>query len=82
LTQNNNFDLAYIGIGKALFNQGKYEEAQEMLANAYEVDNYSLAFKEVRKQIISRWLLPMAVVVVAALFGLVWLLGKAKKKNK
>ena len=82
LTQNNNFDLAYIGIGKALFNQGKYEEAQEMLSNAYETDNYSLAFKEIRKQVISKWLLPMAIVVVAALFGLFWLLGKAKKKNK
>ena len=25
LTSNNNFNLAYIGIGKALYNQGKYE---------------------------------------------------------
>ncbi len=82
LTQNNNFDLAYIGIGKALFNQGKYEEAQQMLSNAYETENYSMAFKELRKEIISRWLLPMAIVLVAVMLLVFKLLGKAKKKNK
>ena len=37
LTQNNNFDLAYIGIGKALYNQGKYKEAMEKLADRKSV---------------------------------------------
>jgi tetratricopeptide (TPR) repeat protein len=53
LTSNNNFDLAYIGIGKALFNQGEYQEAMEMLASAYETSYYSKAFASLRKDILS-----------------------------
>ena len=82
LTQNNNFDLAYIGIGKALYNQGKYEEAQEMLASAYETTQYSKAFAEIRKEIINNWLIPLAILVVAILVLFVKFLGYAKKKNK
>ncbi len=82
LTRNNNFDLAYIGIGKALLNQGKYEEAEEMLSNAYEVENYSKAFAEIRKDILSKWLLPLIIGIVVLLVLLFKFLGYAKKKNK
>ena len=82
LTQNNNFDLAYIGIGKALFNQGKYEEAQDMLASAYETEYHSKAFIEIRKDFIQKYLLLVVVGVIVLVYLLVWLLGKAKKKNK
>ena len=82
LTLNNNFDMAYIGIGKALFSQGRYEEAQEMLSKAYETATYSKAFNEIRKGIIGKYLLPIVVgiIVVAVLF--LKFLGWAKKKNK
>ena len=82
LTQNNNFDLAYIGIGKALFNQGKYEEAQDMLASAYETEYHSKAFIEIRKDFIQKYLLLVVVGAIVLVYLLVWLLGKAKKKNK
>ena len=82
LTQNNNFDLAYIGIGKALFNQDKYQEAQEILQRAYETDYASKAFTEIRKGIISKWLIPLLILVIALVFALVKFLGYAKKKNK
>ncbi|MBQ9071255.1 MAG: YIP1 family protein [Clostridia bacterium] len=82
LTQNNNFDLAYIGIGKALYSQGKYDEAMEMLSSAYETEQYSKAFAEIRKDIIGTWLLPLLILVIALCVGLVKFLGWAKKKNK
>ena len=82
LTQNNNFDLAYIGIGKALYNQGKYEEAMDKLSKAYETENYSMAFQEVRTEIISNWILLFAVILIAALVFIFKFLGYAKKKNK
>ena len=82
LTQNNNFDLAYIGIGKALYNQGKYEEAMEKLAKAYETENYAMAFKELRTRIISKWILLFVVLIIAAVILLFKFLGYAKKKNK
>ena len=83
LTRNNNFDLAYIGIGKALYSQGKYEEAMKMLENAYETETYSDAFAQVRKDLLSSWVLfalIIGVIVLAVL--LVKFFGWAKKKNK
>ena len=82
LTRNNNFDLAYIGIGKALLNQGHYKEAQEMLSKAYETDNYSVAFNEIRKDVIGTWLLLIVAGVVLLVVLVVMFLGYAKKKNK
>ena len=82
LTQNNNFDLAYIGIGKALYQQGKYEEAQEYLSYAYETDYHDKAFMEIRKQIIQKYLLLIVLAVVAVVILIVKFLGYAKKKNK
>ena len=82
LTRNNNFDLAYIGIGKALFNQGKYDEAMKMLQSAYETDYYSIAFAAKRKDILSVWLLPLIIVLIVVLAFFFKFLGWAKKKNK
>ena len=82
LTSNNNFDLAYIGIGKALFNQGKYEESLEMLSSAYETEYYSKAFTEIRKNIIADYMLILFVAIIALLVLVIKFLGWAKKKNK
>ena len=82
LKQNNNFDLAYIGIGKALYSQGKYEESMEMLKSAYETKQYSKAFAEIRKDIIGKWLIPLLILAIALCVGAVKFLGWAKKKNK
>ncbi|MBO5907752.1 MAG: YIP1 family protein [Clostridia bacterium] len=82
LTRNNNFDLAYIGIGKALFNQGKYDEAMKMLQSAYETDYYSIAFAAKRKDILSVWLLPLIIVLIVAIGFFFKFLGWAKKRNK
>ena len=82
LQRNSNFDLAYIGIGKALFSQGEYKEAYETLQNAYETTYASKAYTEMRKQFINKnilWLLPVALIL---LVGVVKFLGYAKKKNK
>ncbi len=82
LTKNNNFDLAYIGIGKALFSQGKYDEAYEVLQNAYETTYASKAFAEIRKDTIGRWILLIAIAAIALIVGAVKFLGYAKRKNK
>ena len=82
LTSNNNFDLAYIGIGKALYSQGKYEEAMKMLSSAYETDYYSKAFSEIRKDNISKTMVWMVIGIILLIVALVKFLGWAKKKNK
>ena len=82
LTRNNNFDLAYVGIGKALYNLGQYDEAMEMLKNAYETDVYSQAFAAWRKDFLSVWLLPLLIIGIFVLLLFFKFLGWAKKKNK
>ena len=82
LTLNNNFDMAYIGIGKALYSQGKYDESMEMLTKAYETAQYSKAFAQIRKDIIGTWLIPIIIAIIAVLVLFFKFLGWAKKKNK
>ena len=82
LTKNNNFDLAYIGIGKALFSQGKYQEAYEVLQNAYETKYASKAFAEMRKEIIEKWIVLIVIAAIALIVGAVKFLGYVKRKNK
>ncbi len=82
LTSNNNFDLAYIGIGKALHSQGKYDEAMNMLQRAYETNYASKSFAEARKQLIGVWILPIVAVLIVLVVLLVKFLGYAKKRNK
>lgn len=83
LQRNGNFDAAYIGVGKALYRQGKYEEAEEYFKACYETTYYSKAYTELRKLWIGQsWhLLLIVLVVVAFLIVLVKGLGAAKKFN-
>ncbi len=82
LKRNNNYDAAYIGIGKALYRNGDYEEAMEYYKFAYETENYSNAYKEVRKEILTKWLFLIVIGVVAACILLVKFFGYAGKINK
>ena len=82
LKLNNNFDLAYIGIGKALYSQKEYAAAMEMLKAAYEVDQYSKAFGEVRSNIIGSYLPLIVIAIIALVVLLLKFLGYAKKLNK
>ncbi len=82
LTKNNNFDLAYIGIGKALYNQGEYKEAQKYLESAYEVDVWAKAQNALNKEFTSKWMIPMVIIIIAVLVIFFKFLGWAKKKNK
>ncbi len=50
LELNGNYDLAYIGIGRALMRQGQYGEAMEYFRLKWDDENYSRAFKQYRKE--------------------------------
>lgn len=83
LQRNSNFDSAYIGVGKALYRQGKYEEAQEYFKACFETSYYSKAYAELRKNWIAEsWHLVLIVLVVVVFLVLVVKgLGAAKKFN-
>lgn len=82
LKRNNNFDSAYIQIGKALYRQAKYEEAMDYYKSAYETANYSESYKEVRKEWANSffWLIPIVIVVVCIVIAKFF--GFAAKVNK
>ena len=72
LQRNSNFDAAYIGIGQSLYREGKYEEAMTYYKSAYDTENYSNAYREIRTEWISKYLLviPVAVIAIVLLWGL------------
>lgn len=82
LQHNSNFDAAYIGIGKALYRQGKYDEAMDMFRSAYETKNYSDAFSMKRQQWASKNFIWIPIVVVVLLIVITKFFKYAAKVNK
>ena len=82
LKRNSNFDAAYIGIGKALYRQGKYEEAMKMFSAAYETDNYSKALKEIRQGLADDYFLLVVALIIVICIVIVKFFGYAGKVNK
>jgi sugar lactone lactonase YvrE len=64
LKRNSNFDAAYIGIAQSLFRQGEYSESIEYCQSAYDTANYSNAYKELRKEWISKYLFVLLAVII------------------
>lgn len=64
LSYNGNYDLAYIGIGRALLRQEKYKEAMEYFDLKWDWENYSKAFKQYRKG----WVEEHILLLIGAFF--------------
>lgn len=67
---NGNSDIAYVGLGKAAFRSGEYEEAMEYFRLAEDRYNYSKAFQYRRREVIAAsfmWAVPVVLVVLAVL---------------
>lgn len=79
---NGNYDLAYIGIGRALLRQERYHEAMEYFELKLDDDNYSKAFKQYRKEWVEENIVPIVtILIVIVVVPLV--VGKIKKiKNE
>ena len=82
LSYNNNFDLAYIGIGKALYNQGDYAGAMEYLEKSYETKVWSKASAAAGDQMMKVWLFPIIIAIIVVVVLFFKFLGYAKEKNK
>lgn len=82
LKRNNNFDEAYVQIGLAHYRSGEYEEAIEYYKLAYDTDNYSDAYREVRKEYTQKYLWVIPIVAIAILVLLTKFLKYAGRVNK
>ena len=74
---NGNYDLAYIGIGRALLSQERYEEALDYFEIKYDADNYSKAYKQYRKEWVEEHIGGI-IAVILALFLIPMSIGKVK----
>ena len=66
--QNNGFDLAYVGIAESLMRQNDYTGAMSYYKNADDVEGYSKAFGQYRKDAVGNYvlLLPLAAALLVA----------------
>ena len=128
LQYNNNFDSAYVGVGRAYYRQGNsyfvsedgqsfykqtdvavfdesgalagyktpdgrvleineeyttrgYELAMKYLSAAYDAENWSNAYKEVRKEWIAKYIILIPIIIVVAVVLLSWGMRSAAKYN-
>ena len=84
LKRNSNFDAAYIGIGNALYRNHDYTGAVEQYQYAYDTENYSKAYSELRQQWVSDylWLIPIIIAVICvAIYFFVRVTTKINKKT-
>ena len=86
LARNNNFDTAYVEMGKVLYRNAKTDaELKQALAyfqNAYDTENYATVFKSIRANVMEKWFILLVVGIVAVLFAVVKIFGYAGKVNK
>ncbi|MDR0554977.1 MAG: hypothetical protein LBG76_09310 [Treponema sp.] len=63
LKMNGNYDLAYVGIGRAAYQQGEFEKAMYYFKIKYSVENYAAAFQAYRKEWVERnlWIIVLAL---------------------
>jgi DNA-binding beta-propeller fold protein YncE len=83
LLLNENYTLAYSGIGKALLASGDNREAMDYLRKGMSVDYYSIAFRRYRNDVMKENM--NTVLTVLAFIGAVWLgytLYKASRRRK
>jgi tetratricopeptide (TPR) repeat protein len=81
LQRNNNYDAAYVGIGDALYREGKWQEAMKMYKTAYDRSSYSNAFKMYRKDLVSKYIFLIVVAAVALIVLISKFFGFAGKIN-
>lgn len=78
VAMNGNYELAYVGIGRALLRQEKYEEAMEYFEVMRDKANYSRAWKYYRKDWIENNL--GYVIVILVVLGFIPVVVKKVKK--
>ena len=78
LAMNGNYELAYIGIGRSLLRQQRYEEAMEYFKVMRDDENYSRAWKYYRKDWIENNL--GYVIIVLVVLGFIPVIIRKIKK--
>ena len=81
LKRNSNFDAAYVGIGQAMYRNGQYEESLEQFEAAYDTDNWSKSFQEIRRQWMSDYFIVLILGIVAVIVAFYFISKKINQVN-
>ena len=80
INANPAYELAYVGVGKKLYAEGRYQEAMLQFKKGADVAYYSRAYKKYRDDIIKKYF-PAALTIVLVLVVLKIVLKIIKKKK-
>ena len=69
LARNANFEMAYVGIGRALFRENRYQDAMRYFRLGNHREWYSRAFAEHRNLVIAQWLPVVMGTIILLLVG-------------
>ena len=81
LKRNSNFDTAYVGIGQAMYRNGQYEESLEQFEAAYDTENWSKSFQELRRQWMSEYFIFLLAGIVAIIVAFYFVSKKITEVN-
>lgn len=76
LELNSNYEPAYSGIGDSYMRLGMYKEAMQSYKNGNDVDGYGEAYTLYRKNLMSKYILLIPIVVIL----ICYLISRASKK--
>ena len=82
LKRNSNFDSAYVGIGQAMYRNKDYANSLTYFESAYDTDNWSNSYKEIRKEWMSTYFLLLIVIIVGLIVGISLFFKWMAKLNK
>ena len=82
LKRNSNFDSAYVGIGQAMYRNKDYANSLTYFESAYDTDNWSNSYKELRKEWMSTYFLLLLLLIVALIVGISLFFKWMAKINK
>lgn len=82
VSENPNYEFAYVGIGKSLLNDGRYEDAMAFFKVGFNQTYYSRAYKNYRDEVIKE---NFPIVVSMSAFAIILLYSKSafdKRRKK
>ena len=82
LKRNSNFDSAYVGIGQAMYRNKDYTSSLSYFESAYDTDNWSNSYKEIRKEWMSTYFLLLLVIILALILVVVYFFKWMAKINR
>lgn len=82
IANNNNFDMAYLGLGKIALEQGDYDQAMEYFKIIGDKTYYEKAYKFKREEMLQKAGFLTFIAIIAVVAVIVWLIGKIGKYNE